>query len=352
VAALSVGIVVVLKETAATQRALEATPLLLAAVGITTWYGGVGPGLLAMSLATAVVDYYFIPPLDAFGLSLKDVPSLVMFGASAVFFVWVSAALRVSQQALRNARDEMEDRVRERTAELAQTNQQLQAEIGERKEAEQELDDLAGRLINAQEEERSRIGRELHDHVSQRLGLLAIKIDQLRLNPTATIASALDELRQQTGEITDDIHGLSHRLHSSMLDHLGVVPALQRLVKECSQRYAIPIAFTHASLPAPVPSELALCLFRVVEESLANIAKHSRAASARVDLGADDTTIRLTVADDGMGFDPSSVKGRSGLGFVSMRERLRLVHGTIDVRSAPAQGTTINVRVPSKSRTI
>jgi signal transduction histidine kinase len=225
-------------------------------------------------------------------------------------------------------------------------------DITERKQAEQALDDLAGRLINAQEEERSRIGRELHDHVSQRLGLLAIKIDQLRLNSTATVASALDDLRQQTSEITDDIHGLSHRLHSSMLDHLGVVPALQRLVKECSQRYAIPIAFTHASLPAPVPSELALCLFRVVEESLANIAKHSRAASARVDLRADDTGVRLTVADDGMGFDPSSVKGRAGLGFVSMRERLRLVHGTIDVHSAPAQGTTINVRVPSKSRTI
>jgi signal transduction histidine kinase len=114
-------------------------------------------------------------------------------------------------------------------------------DITERKRAEQALEDLAGRLVNAQEEERSRIGRELHDHVSQRLGLLAIKIDQLRLNSTATIASDLDDLRQHTSEITDDIHGLSHRLHSAMLDHLGLVPALQRLAKECAQRFAIPI---------------------------------------------------------------------------------------------------------------
>src|SRR6185436_13593320 len=139
-------------------------------------------------------------------------------------------------------------------------------------------------------------------------GLLAIKIDQLRLNTTGTTTAALDDLRQHTSEITDDIHGLSHRLHSSMLDHLGVVPALQRLVRECSQRYAMPIAFTHASLPGPVPSDVALCLFRVVEESLTNIAKHSRASSARVDLGADDSGIRLTVADDGIGFDPSIVE--------------------------------------------
>jgi len=240
----------------------------------------------------------------------------------------------------------------QRTADLARANQQLRAEIIERKQGEQTLEELAGRLIGAQEDERSRIGRELHDHVSQRLGILAIKIDQLRMNPSTgtTIAPALDELRQQTSEITDDIHALSHRLHSSMLDHLGVVPALQRLVKECSQRYAIPIAFTHASLPAPVPSEVALCLFRVAEESLTNVAKHSRAASARVDVASDGGGIRLTIADVGVGFDPRMLETRAGLGFVSMRERLRLVHGTIRIHAAPAQGTKIDVWVPSKRR--
>jgi two-component system NarL family sensor kinase len=129
-----------------------------------------------------------------------------------------------------------------------------------------------------------------------------------------------------------------------------VVPALQRLVKECSQRYAIPIAFTYASLPALVPSEVALCLFRVAEESLTNVAKHSQAPSARVDLGSDGGGIRLTIADVGVGFDPKTLETKAGLGFVSMRERLRLVHGTIRVHAAPAQGTKIDVWVPSNRR--
>jgi len=351
-AAASVAIVLLLRENALAQRALDATPLLLAAIGITAWFGGVGPGLVAVLLATLAFDYYFIPPADSWRLTLKDVPSLIVFTLSALFFCWVSAARRRSEEALRSARDEMEAAVVQRTADLARANQQLRAEIIERKQGEQTLEELAGRLIGAQEDERSRIGRELHDHVSQRLGILAIKIDQLRMNPSTgtTIAPALDELRQQTSEITDDIHALSHRLHSSMLDHLGVVPALQRLVKECSQRYAIPIAFTHASLPAPVPSEVALCLFRVAEESLTNVAKHSRAASARVDVASDGGGIRLTIADVGVGFDPRMLETRAGLGFVSMRERLRLVHGTIRIHAAPAQGTKIDVWVPSKRR--
>jgi len=351
-AAASVAIVLLLRENALAQRALDATPLLLAAIGITAWFGGVGPGLVAVLLATLAFDYYFIPPADSWRLTLKDVPSLIVFTLSALFFCWVSAARRRSEEALRSARDEMEAAVVQRTADLARANQQLRAEIIERKQGERTLEELAGRLIGAQEDERSRIGRELHDHVSQRLGILAIKIDQLRMNPSTgtTIAPALDELRQQTSEITDDIHALSHRLHSSMLDHLGVVPALQRLVKECSQRYAIPIAFTHASLPAPVPSEVALCLFRVAEESLTNVAKHSQAASARVDVASDGGGIRLTIADVGVGFDPRMLETRAGLGFVSMRERLRLVHGTIRIHAAPAQGTKIDVWVPSKRR--
>jgi two-component system NarL family sensor kinase len=352
VAMLSVGIVVLVKENALAERAVDAMPLLLAAIGVTTWFAGIGPGLVAVLLATLTVTYYFIEPVNSWAVNFQDVPSLVLFVASALFFVWVSAIRRLSEQGLRDARDKMEATVVERTADLARANDQLRGEIIERKQTEQLLEELAGRLISAQEDERSRIGRELHDHVSQRLGILAIKIDQLRLNPstTTTIVPALDELRQQTSEITDDIHDLSHRLHSSMLDHLGVVPALQRLVKECSQRYDIPIALTHASLPARLPSDLALCLFRIVEETLTNIAKHSKAPAARVDVALADEGIRLTVADDGVGFDPKILETKAGLGFVSMRERLRLVHGTIRIHAAPAQGTKVEVWIPSKGR--
>jgi two-component system, NarL family, sensor kinase len=349
VATLSIGIVVLVSENGLAERAVDAIPLLLAAIGVTTWFGGVRPGLAAAVLATLAVDYYFIEPVQSMSVTLEDAPSLALFAVSALFFVWVSAARRLSEQALRESRDQMEATVVNRTADLALANDQLRAEIVERRQTERRLEELAGRLISAQEDERSRIGRELHDHVSQRLGILAIKIDQLRMAsavPTS-IDPALEELRKQTSEITDDIHALSHRLHSSMLDHLGVVPALQRLVGECADRYAIPIAFTHGPLASPVSSEVALCLFRIAEESLTNVAKHSRAAAARVDLSSDVEGIRLTIADTGVGFDPGVLETKAGLGFVSMRERLRLVHGTIRVAAAPDHGTSIEVWVPS-----
>jgi two-component system NarL family sensor kinase len=348
VAAVSVGMVVLLKETTLSQRVLDGTPLLLAAIGITAWFGGLGPGLFAMVLSTVAVDYYFVPPIDTWALGRKDLTSLAMFVMSALFFVWISTMRRRSEEALSRARDEMEATVAERTDDLATANRQLRAENIERQETEKTLEELAGRLISAQEEERSRIGRELHDHVSQRLALLAIKIDQLRLNGAggAALASALDELRSQTIEITDDVHGLSHRLHSSMLDHLGIVPALQRLVKECSVRYEIPIAFSHAEAPDHLAPEAALCIFRVVEESLTNIGKHSQAVQAQVDLSTDESGSRLTIADQGIGFDPAMLETKAGLGFVSMRERLRLVQGTIRIDTAPSKGTRIEVWVP------
>ena len=224
-------------------------------------------------------------------------------------------------------------------------------DITDRKRAEQELEDLAGRLIHAQEQERSRIGRELHDHVSQMLGVLTIRLDQLRAAESTPphVAAEVAELRQSTAEITQDIHDLSHRLHSSALDYLGLVPAVQRLVSEFSTRHGIAIDFTHAGVPAPLPTEVALCLFRVTEESLANVAKHSQAKSARVQLRGAAEGMHLTVEDTGAGFDVDALEQKAGLGFISMRERLRVVGGTVRIDSAPSRGTRIDVRVPARS---
>jgi PAS domain S-box-containing protein len=221
-------------------------------------------------------------------------------------------------------------------------------DLTERKRTEQALEDLAARLIRAQEEERSRIGRDLHDHISQMLGLLTIKLDQLRAGVAITpdIGAALDELRQHTSAITHDVHHLSHRLHSSTLDYLGIVPALQKLTAEFSEGHDIAITFSHASLPRTLPSEVALCLFRIAEEGLTNIAKHSQARSATVRvIGAADG-IHLTLEDAGIGFDMAILGSRAGLGFVSMQERLRVLHGTIRVDSAPSRGTRIDAWLP------
>ena len=221
-------------------------------------------------------------------------------------------------------------------------------DVTERKRADEVLEDLAGRLIHAQEEERSRIGRELHDHISQTLGVLTIKIDQLRAREEITpgIGGALDQLRQATTEITDDVHRLSHRLHSSTLDYLGLIPALQKLAAEFAERQGISVAFAHESVPAALPSEVALCLFRVAEESLANIAKHSQARSATIRVVGAPDGIHLTVEDAGDGFDMTASGSRAGLGFVSMQERLRVLHGTLHIDSVPSRGTRIEAWVP------
>jgi PAS domain S-box-containing protein len=222
--------------------------------------------------------------------------------------------------------------------------------VTRRKQAEQGLEELAGRLIHAQEQERSRIGRELHDHISQMLGVLTIRMDQLRVDPAtpASVATTLEELRKNAAEITDDIHGLSHRLHSSTLDYLGLVAALKRLVTEFSARHAIDIELSHAGIPETLPSEVALGLFRVTEESLANIAKHSGAKTARVALTGATDGIHLTIEDQGHGFEiaNANLERKEGLGFVSMRERLRALGGTVHVDSALARGTRIDVLVP------
>jgi signal transduction histidine kinase len=224
-------------------------------------------------------------------------------------------------------------------------------DITDRKRAEQELEELAGRLIHAQEQERSRIGRELHDHISQTLGVLTIRMDQLRAEEATppAVAAALEDLRQSTSEVSDDIHSLSHRLHSSTLDYLGLVPALQKLVNEFSGRHGIAVEFAHDSVPTSLSSDVALSLFRVTEESLTNVAKHSQAKLARVRLNGSADGLHLTIEDGGTGFDVESLERKAGLGFVSMRERLRVLRGRVRVDSAPSRGTRIDAWVPAAS---
>jgi signal transduction histidine kinase len=330
---------------------LPESTVFLVIVVVVAWYARLAPGLLGALCATLMMDYFFTPPLYSLDLNKKDLSGLAVFAVSAAVASWASASRRHVQDELRRARDETEQKVIERTADLRRTNAQLEAEIIERKAAQREVEHLAGRLIHAQEEERARIGRELHDHISQRLGLLTIKIDQLRGDPAVTPGPirSLDELRQQTSEITTDVHRLSHRLHSSMLDYLGLVPALTRLVGEVSERHAIAIDWRHDALPAPPSSDVALCLFRIAEESLNNMAKYSRARTARVDLQASEGGISLIVEDAGEGFDQKILEGKAGLGFVSMRERLRFVRGNIRVQSAPGLGTRIEAWVPTET---
>ena len=219
-------------------------------------------------------------------------------------------------------------------------------DVTERRRLEMATRDLSSRLINAQEEERARIGRELHDDVSQRLALISIDVDELwKLLPAGAsqMAARVAKLRAASRDLAREVHGLSHQLHSTKLAALGLVPALRGHCREVSER-SIQVQFSNANVPNTLARDAALCVFRVAQEALANVVKHSGATDARVMVAGGDGEIVLRVEDGGRGFNPDSLS--DGLGLVSMRERVHSVGGDIKVRSTPNRGTVIEARVP------
>jgi signal transduction histidine kinase len=252
-------------------------------------------------------------------------------------------AIAQLQQKAKSLEFEIERRKKVEAA-LSSREQEL-AEANQRKD--EVLEELAGRLIRAQEQERSRIARDLHDHLSQKLGLLGIRLDRLRTNPTVQtplVRETLQESGDYLEEIIEDLHHISHRLHSSTLDHLGLISALHTLVAEFSKQHGIHVEFSTGSIPEDFSTENLLCLFRVAEEGLNNIAKHSGARSARMQLMESESGLLLTLEDEGKGFETQSTKG---LGLVSMRERLRLAHGRFRVQASPSRGTRLEAWVPT-----
>ena len=217
-----------------------------------------------------------------------------------------------------------------------------------RQRAEVAIRDLSGRLLSAQEDERRRIARELHDNLSQQMALLALGITQMakRMGETAEpVARSIRELSQRTVDIATEIHNLSHRLHSSRLEALGLVEALRGHCHELLAQ-GVHASFHAEHVPQSLPHDLALCLFRIVQEALNNVVKHSGAREAHVTLRGTGTVLVLTIADCGRGFKQAGAAIQDGLGLASMRERLRLVDGDLTVASQLSQGTTITARVP------
>jgi PAS domain S-box-containing protein len=222
-------------------------------------------------------------------------------------------------------------------------------DVTERKLAEEALSKVSQRLIEAQEKERSWIARELHDDINQRLAMLAMQMDLLAQN----IPAALNDLRnkmaeasRQAADLSSDIQALSHRLHSSSLKHLGLADAAGALCREFSTRQHLKIDFHSDNIPTELPKDTALVLFRVLQESLQNAAKHSGAARVQVSLSGRSHAIQLTVRDDGIGFNPEQALTGAGLGLTSMKERLKLVNGHVAIDSEPGRGTVIHARVP------
>ena len=222
-------------------------------------------------------------------------------------------------------------------------------DITERKLTAQSLEDLSGRLITSQEEERARIARELHDDFSQRLALHSIGLAQLwKKLPESKVEerAEVQELLKSTREMASDMRSLSYQLHSTRLEHVGLELALEGLCKEMSLKYRVEIEFTQLGVSSEIPKDVALCLFRIAQEALGNVVKHGHVKQAQAELSSADNEIRLRVVDAGAGFDPGLRSTDAGIGLVSMRERLRLVGGTLSVSSAPSKGTEILAQVP------
>jgi signal transduction histidine kinase len=267
-------------------------------------------------------------------LSMWDRYRVYILGATAVLLAqtMLIAGLLVQRQ----RRQQAEDQVRGSQAELRSSYDRIR--------------DLGSRLLTAQDSERASIARELHDDISQQVALLSIDVELL----ASTMGDDKEHLAQETLDrarsIAKSVHDLSHRLHPAKLRLIGLVAGLQALQRELS-RPGREITFTHDTIPPVIPQDLALCVYRVTQEALHNAIKYSQARRISLELGGSVSTLRLTIVDDGVGFDLTEAHDK-GLGLISMRERLDAVDGTLSIRTLPGAGTRIEIQIPISSHLV
>lgn len=239
-----------------------------------------------------------------------------------------------------NARDITERKraetdLRQKEADLQRSHDQLRA--------------LAARLLTAEEEERSRVSRELHDDLNQKLAVLAFEVESLALGPApdkGRLRTRLGEFQREVVELSEDVRRMAHQLHPSVLDDLGLEPALRSYCGDFARREGIIVKFSSRALPGHLPADIALCLYRVAQECLRNAGRHAKTKAILVSLARFTNVICLRVRDFGAGFAPALARNKGGLGILSMQERVRLVNGAIVVKSRPGYGTTVDARVP------
>jgi signal transduction histidine kinase len=217
----------------------------------------------------------------------------------------------------------------------------------EREEAQEALSGVSGKLIEAHEQERTLIARELHDDISQRLAILSLRVERAtKGSREAVVGDQLEAIRQQSSKLAHDVQALSHQLHPSTLDNLGLVAAVRSFCREISEHKDVVVDFSGETLPEALPREVSIALFRVIQEALHNSVKHSGGKHFEVRLQGKQGRIELEVSDRGTGFDVSARNGR-GLGLVNMAERVHQVNGTFRIDSSLNLGTTVRVNVPA-----
>ena len=313
--------------------------LLLPAIAFSAWYCGIGPSLLAIGLALGNTLYGFIPPTRSFRiLTPAELVSLLAFLFSSLVIVGLADSRRRQHEKLRRAQGELETRVQERTADLDAANQNLRT--------------LSARLLQLQDEERRRIARELHDSVGQMLAALKMNLSAVRgdIERLSKTANALADSESLVHEMTTEVRTISHLLHPPLLDEAGLSSALRWYVDGFAVRSKIRVDLDLPEDFGRLPRESETAIFRVVQECLTNIHRHSGSALAKIRLRQRDQEVIVEVADKGKGIPPEKRKemsssGLPGVGIRGMRERLRQLGGTLEIDSNGA-GTVITVRLP------
>ena len=317
-----------------------------------------------------MADVILSPTLD--GVPLWMGVTNRLFSLTAIWLpVLFFLHQRRSEDVLRRAHDDLEVRVQQRTQELAAVNNALMTEITERRETEhslrnseavlqanqqelrqsrEELRALAGQLLTAQEEDRRRISRDLHDDINQRLAMLSMDLRQAEKDTSHdahALRSTIRLVSDQLTAVSDDVRQMAYRFHPSILDDLGLVKAIRRQIDDFAARTGSKVSYVHRDPTTALPDELAISLYRIVQESLSNIARHAHASHVEIELICEDDLVSLSVHDDGTGFDQTQLsKTGAHLGLLSMRERVRLAKGRFEIDSTPSQGTHIHVEIP------
>jgi PAS domain S-box-containing protein len=310
--------------------------------------------MFVMDRAGRYEDYHardqkmlFVPPEVFLGRTIRDVmpPEL-----AEIFMDALDRTGESDDPVVVNYELPLDGEIRHFEARLTSTDRRrvvsIVRDVTESKRALERNRALAGRLIVSQEEERRRIGRELHDDLSQQVALLNIEIEQIAAELSTHLPrQRLASVSSRVVEIAHDLSRLSHDLHPSKLQTLGLTESVRLLCHEISEQRQITVRFSANELPGPVDPEVALCLYRITQEALRNVAKHSQAREATVQLFREGTEVRLQIEDSGVGFDPLAIN-HAGLGLVSMRERVGVLKGHIAIDTSPRGGTRVSVRVP------
>ncbi len=273
-------------------------------------------------------------------------------------------ARKVAEGVLLTRQKQLKRRVEAGSAELRKTSETLQTEVTGRVYAESalqeteaallrsrgELRELTASLMHAQDEERRRVSRELHDDLSQKVAKLQFDIDTLEQKLPMGLVEAKQRLRgfrDQVGTLSDDLRRVAHQLHPATLDHLGLAVALKAYADEFSKSTGLPVLFTGHEVPGNIPIETASCLYRIAQEALRNVAKHAGKATVEMALKGTRDGLELSIRDDGIGFDIETARAKHGLGLIGMEERVRLVGGKFSLQTTPGHGVAIAIQAPS-----